>query len=104
MMMFLDLFPAGVYQLLIVFQEGFWYARSQEVTTGPVFVYLTYARSLGGLVFTIGGLLPLIWFVLSRGFRLRREVEVDDGEWTIYERDWAGQQDSPVLNQTTPAE
>jgi nitric oxide reductase subunit B len=97
MMMFLDLFPVGLYQTWVAFTEGTWYARSQEIVTGPVFVVLTYCRSLGGAVFVIGGLLPLIWFILSRSRRLRRKEEaVEEGEWTVYERDWAEQRD-PAL-------
>jgi nitric oxide reductase subunit B len=97
LMMFLDLFPVGVYQLMAVFQEGLWYARSYEIVQGTVFQTLTYFRSIGGAVFVIGGLLPLIWFILSRGFRLRREVEVEDGEWTVYEKHWATQEDPKLL-------
>jgi nitric oxide reductase subunit B len=95
MMMFLDLFPVGLYQLVVVFQEGFWYARSQEVVRGPVFQVLTYARSLGGAVFIFGGVLPLIWFVLTRGFRLQREVDVAEGEWSVDGNNWATQK-APV--------
>ncbi len=97
MMMFLDLFPVGVYQLMVVLQDGFWYARSHEVVQGAVFQTLTYFRSLGGAVFVIGGLIPIIWFVLSRGFRLRKEVHVDDGEWTVYKKNWAKQDDPEML-------
>ena len=97
LMMFLDLFPVGVYQLVAVLQEGLWYARSYEIVQGVVFQTLTYFRSLGGAVFVIGGLLPLIWFVLSRGSQLRREVEVKDGEWSVYEKHWATQEDSKLL-------
>lgn len=93
LMMFLDLFPVGVYQLIVVLQEGLWYARSQEIVQGVVFQTLTYFRSIGGSVFVIGGLLPLIWFILSRGFRLRRKVEAEAAEWTVYEKDWAAQDD-----------
>ena len=97
LMMFLDLFPVGVYQLVAVLQEGYWYARSHEIVQGVVFQTLTYFRSIGGAVFVIGGLLPLIWFVLSRGFQLRREVEVKDGEWSVYEKHWATQEDPKLL-------
>jgi nitric oxide reductase subunit B len=101
LMMFLDLFPVGVYQLVIVLQEGLWYARSSEIVTGPVFKTLTYFRMIGGIVFIFGGMLPLIWFVLSRGFRLVREVEVEEGEWTVYEKDWAAQE-GPTLRDSRP--
>ncbi len=94
MMMFLDLFPIGMYQTWVAFTEGTWYARSQEFVTGPAFVFFTYCRTLGGLVFVWGGVLPLIWFVLSRGTRLRRKEEaVEEGEWTVYDKDWAAQED-----------
>lgn len=73
LMMFLDLFPVGVYQLIAVFEHGFWYARSPEIVEGAVFRTLTAFRSLGGAVFVLGGLLPLMWFVLSRGKSLRPE-------------------------------
>jgi hypothetical protein len=57
-------------------------------------VYFTYARSLGGLVFIGGGLLPLMWFIISRGNKLRRkEEDIEEGEWTVYERDWSEQND-----------
>ncbi len=95
MMMFLDLFPVGIYQLVIVLQEGFWYARSQEVVQGAVFQTLTYFRSLGGAVFVIGGVAPLIWFVLSRGRRIVAEVK--EGEGADYEKDWADQKDPARL-------
>ena len=95
-MMFLDLFPVGVYQLVVVLQEGLWYARSSEIVMGTVFQTLTYFRSVGGAVFVIGGLLPLIWFILSRSLQLRREVQIEDGAWSVYERDWAAQKE-PTL-------
>lgn len=73
LMMFLDLFPAGLYQLSVVLDDGFWHARSQQIITGPVFQTLTYFRSLGGIVFVVG-VLSLIWFVLSRATKLKPEM------------------------------
>ena len=84
MMMFLDLFPVGLYQLALVFTHGFWYARSNEVVLGPVWQTLTYFRTIGGTLFLFGGVLPLVYFVLSRARDLVREVEVEEGEWSIY--------------------
>lgn len=72
LMMFLDLFPAGLYQLSVVLEDGFWHARSQEIVTGSVFQTLTYLRSIGGMVFVVG-VLSLIWFILSRWARLKPE-------------------------------
>ncbi|MFQ5514025.1 MAG: nitric-oxide reductase large subunit [Myxococcota bacterium] len=89
LMMFLDLFPVGLYQIMIVFREGLWFARSQEILQGPVWTILTYFRSIGGTLFAVGGVLPLIWFFVSRANQLKPESAVDEGEWTIYEKDWA---------------
>jgi nitric oxide reductase subunit B len=93
MMMFLDLFPVGLYQLSVVLQEGLWYARSQEIIQGPVFRILTMARSLGGAVFVIGGVLPLIWFVISRAGSIRREETTESGEWSPQSDGWANTSD-----------
>lgn len=91
LMMFLDLFPVGVYQLVAVFEHGFWYARSPEIVDGAVFRTLTAFRSLGGAVFVLGGLLPLLWFVLSRARSLLPEsAREEDGSFSG-EEVWAGQ-------------
>ncbi len=93
-MMFLDLFPVGLYQTWIAYTDGTWYARSSEIVTGPVFQFLTYCRTIGGAVFIWGGVIPLMWFILSRGNKLRlKEEEVEEGEWTVYNNDWAEQND-----------
>lgn len=91
LMMLLDLFPVGLYQLMIVFNEGLWYARSQEILTGTVWKTLTYFRSIGGTLFIVGGVLPLMWFFVSRAGQLRSETPQleQEGEWTVYEKDWA---------------
>lgn len=91
MMMFLDLFPIGIYQVMLVIQNGLWFARTQEVLTGPVWRFFTYMRSIGGTLFIVGGVLPLIWLFLSRIGQIRQETpELEqEGEWTVYEKDWA---------------
>lgn len=94
MMMFLDLFWVGLYQTWVAYTDGTWYARSAAIVKGDFFVYTTAARSLGGLVFIGGGLIPLIWFIVSRSTKLRqKEVDVEDGEWTVYDKDWSEQND-----------
>ena len=36
-------------------------------------------------MFVFGGLIPLIWFIVSRGSKIRRkEEDVEEGEWTVY--------------------
>lgn len=88
LMMFLDLFPVGLYQIYVVLTEGLWYARSSEVVLGPVFSTLTYMRVIGGSVFILGGLLPLMYYVFSRAGRMREEVDVNSTEWSDYHKEY----------------
>jgi len=90
LMMFFDLFPAGLYQMSITLEHGFWLARAQETITGTVFQTLTAFRSLGGIVF-VSGLIALIWFVLSRSMHLKPEtgkVTKIEQDWGTVENDW----------------
>lgn len=91
LMMFLDLFPVGLYQLTVCMTRGLWYARSAEVVQSTLWKTLTYARSVGGMLFTFGGVIPLVWFVLSRGRALLPEKDSAEGEWTAYEKDWSAE-------------
>ncbi len=93
LMMTLDLFPVGLYQLAAVVTNGLWYARTNDFVTGPVWVTLTWLRTIGGVVFLFGGVLPLTYFILSRGRRLQREVEIEEDEWSVYNKDWAAHEE-----------
>ena len=91
LMMTLDLFPAGIYQLTAVLDHGFWYARTQDFVTGHVFTTLTWFRMAGGLVF-VYGLVTLVYFVLSRARHLVPEREIGPDEQTIYKKVWAAEE------------
>ncbi|HTK57589.1 MAG TPA: nitric-oxide reductase large subunit [Sphingomicrobium sp.] len=54
MMVFLSLFPQGLYQAYQSFTRDYAYARSAEVIHGPVMQALTWVRVPGDLVFTAG--------------------------------------------------
>ena len=54
MMVFLSLFPQGLYQAYQSFTRDYAFARSAEVIHGPVMQALTWARVPGDLVFTAG--------------------------------------------------
>lgn len=54
MMVFLSLFPQGLYQAYQSFTRGYAFARSAEVIHGPVMQALTWARVPGDVVFTVG--------------------------------------------------
>jgi len=66
LMVLLDLFPAGIYQFNAVTENGLWYARSSTFIDGAVFQTLTWMRIAGGALFTMGGTIPLIWFIVTR--------------------------------------
>ncbi|MBN8676524.1 MAG: cbb3-type cytochrome c oxidase subunit I [Chitinophagales bacterium] len=72
LMVFLDLFPAGIYQFKTVTDQGLWYARSHEFIESTGFQTLTWLRIVGGSIFTIGGVIPLVWFITSRRRGLKK--------------------------------
>lgn len=71
LMVLLDLFPAGVMQLVAVLDHGLWYARSQQFILGEAFQTVTWMRVIGGAMFVVGGVVPLAWFILSRARDLK---------------------------------
>jgi nitric oxide reductase subunit B len=71
LMVVLDLFPAGITQLLAVLDHGLWYARSQRFVLGNAFQAMTWLRIIGGALFVVGGVAPLAWFLASRARSLR---------------------------------
>lgn len=71
LMVLLDLFPAGIWQLLTVAEKGLWFARSSVFIDGEPFQTLTWLRIIGGSIFTLGGVCPMVWLLL-RGASERR--------------------------------
>ena len=65
LMVLLDLFPAGIWQFKAVTENGLWYARSNVFIESSGFQTLTWLRIIGGSIFTVGGVCPLVWFILS---------------------------------------
>jgi nitric oxide reductase subunit B len=57
---------------------------------------MTWMRAVGGTVFLFGGVLPLVYFILSRAGTLVREVELEEGEWTIYDKEWASHEEEMI--------
>ena len=53
-MVFLSLFPQGLFQAYQSFTRDYAHARSAEVIHGPVMQALVWARVPGDLVFTVG--------------------------------------------------
>ena len=66
LMVVMDLFPAGVHQLFAAMDQGLWFARSQAFLQAPAFQTMTWMRIVGGSIFLLGGVVPLVWFVLGQ--------------------------------------
>jgi nitric oxide reductase subunit B len=47
-------------------------------------------------VFLFGGVLPLVWFILSRGRSLLPEREMAENEWSDYQQEWAAHEEDIV--------
>lgn len=80
LMVVLDLFPAGIHQLVTVMEEGYWYARSQEFIQGTAFQSMTWLRIVGGSIFCVGGLFPLTWFVLRSARCVKKQQRLSPSE------------------------
>ncbi len=72
LMVLMDLFPVGAIQLNTVIEKGYWYARSNDFVSGSSFTTLTWMRAVGGILFLFGGVVPLVWFVVSRAGALKK--------------------------------
>ncbi len=72
LMVVLDLFPVGVHQLVVAMSEqGYAFSRSNAYLHGEVFQTYTWLRAPGSLLFFLGGVLPLVYFMVSRWFMLK---------------------------------
>jgi len=77
LMVLLDLFPAGIYQFKTVTEQGLWYARSSAFIESNGFQTFTWMRIIGGSIFTVGGVIPLVWFVTSRRKGLKKVEQLN---------------------------
>ncbi len=80
LMLVLNIFPAGVIQMVASYTHGFWYARSYEFIHSARFQLFTWLRILGDLTFVIGGILPLVLLVLRGALHLRKAQSPDDAK------------------------
>ncbi|MCC6691160.1 MAG: cbb3-type cytochrome c oxidase subunit I [Bacteroidia bacterium] len=76
LMVVLDLFPAGAIQFKAVIEHGLWYARSSDFIDYGIFKKLTWLRGIGAGVFVTGGVIPLVWFIVSRAKFLKTNGEI----------------------------
>lgn len=57
LMALVTLLPMGTIQVLAAFEKGYWFARSAEFMSKPIFDLLVWMRMPGDLIFAIGALL-----------------------------------------------
>eukprot|EP00483_Globobulimina_turgida_P011916 UN11938 len=69
--MFLSMFPAGLLHMYTAMAEGLWAARTRDMYNSALFQNLAKGRAFGGHIFLWGGLVPLVYFVISRYFYLK---------------------------------
>jgi nitric oxide reductase subunit B len=65
LMVVLDLFPAGILQFHAVVENGLAYARSAAFIDSVPFQSMTWLRIIGGSIFLFGGVIPIVWFIVS---------------------------------------
>ena len=75
MMVFLSLFPQGLFQAYQSFTHDYAYARSAEVIHSPVMQALVWARVPGDLVFTVG-VVAFTIFMVQALFRRDRRTDL----------------------------
>jgi nitric oxide reductase subunit B len=77
MMVFLSLFPQGLFQTYQSFTRDYAYARSAEVIHSPLMEALVWMRVPGDLVFTVGVVAFAIFMVRALFGRDRPEDSTD---------------------------
>lgn len=80
LMVMLDLFPAGILQFHAVVENGLAYARSAAFIDSIPFQSMTWLRIIGGSVFLFGGVIPIVWFIVSRYRGIKSAVLIPVGE------------------------
>jgi nitric oxide reductase subunit B len=74
LMVFLDLFPVGIWQFQTVTEKGFWFARSSSFIESKGFQTFTWLRIIGGALFTLGGVFPLLWLMIKGSTKVKRNI------------------------------
>jgi len=69
------LLPIGLAQVWQAYQKGLWFARSADFYHLPLIQTLGLWRALPDAIIIVAGALPLLWFLLSTGWRLRHTAQ-----------------------------
>jgi nitric oxide reductase subunit B len=85
LMIFLDLFPVGIMQFQAVTEKGLWFARDSAFIDSTGFQTFTWMRIVGGSLFTVGGVFPLVWFITSRRKALKKYSIIEETKRETHE-------------------
>ncbi|MFO7555610.1 MAG: hypothetical protein R6W88_10445 [Desulfobacterales bacterium] len=55
--------PSGFYQLYFAVKYGLWFARSPEITSGPVIRALSWARLVPDVIFATGAIVLFVFLL-----------------------------------------
>ncbi|MDP2646575.1 MAG: nitric-oxide reductase large subunit [Desulfobacterales bacterium] len=58
-----SLIPSGFYQLYFAVKHGLWFARSPEITSGPVMRTLSWARLVPDVIFAAGAIVLFVFLM-----------------------------------------
>jgi len=82
-MVFVNLVPAGAYQLIDSFQNGYWHARQPEFFAQSSMRIIEWLRIPGDVLFIVGGIFPVVylairvWIERNRYGRVEAEAETE---------------------------
>lgn len=83
-MIFVNLIPAGSFQLFDSFKNGYWHARSPEFFNQPAMRIIEWLRLPGDVIFIVAGILPIVYLALrmfeerNRYARLPADADTED--------------------------
>ncbi|MFZ6012699.1 MAG: nitric-oxide reductase large subunit [Bacteroidota bacterium] len=83
LMVMLDLFPAGILQFKAVVDQGLWFARSAQFLEQENFQTLTWLRIIGGAIFVLGGVFPLVSIMI----KVSRNLKPISANLSVTEKD-----------------
>ena len=79
-------FAAGIYHFKTVAENGLWNARSNLFIESRGFQTLAWLRMVGGALFTVGGVILLVWFIVSRRKGLKKAITEIKIQKFVYEK------------------
>jgi nitric oxide reductase subunit B len=63
LMALFSLIPSGFYQLYFAVKYGLWFARSPEITSGPVLRAFAWARLIPDVIFSVGAVVLFLFLL-----------------------------------------